>query len=319
MVACEALIFDIYRGTTHDGPGLRDTVFFKGCPLACAWCHNPEGISFGQAVWWDSRLCIGCHLCLEACRYGANSDQDGRIVIDNQKCRRCGACVEVCPSKALTFIGETWEVGRLVREMLKDEAYYRQTGGGVTASGGEPLYQHQFVAEFFARLREQGVHTALDTSGQAAWETFEEVLPHTDLVLYDLKIFDSCLHQRYTGQPNGRILDNVRRLAAGMRAGMYQSGLWIRTPLIPGATASEENIWALGAFIAGELGPAVSRWELCAFNNSCLNKYQRLNKDWAFHETALLSRSTAAHMKDAAIAGGVPSDQIFITGLLAEN
>jgi len=319
MANRQAMIFDIYRGTTHDGPGVRSTVFFKGCPLACAWCHNPEGISCSQAVWWDSRICIGCHLCLEACQYGANRSSEGRILIDDDKCQRCGACVEVCPANAMTFIGETRDLDSLVKEMLKDKAYYQQTGGGVTVSGGEPMMQHLFVADFFAELHRYGIHTALDTSGLVSWNAFEAVLPQTDMVLYDLKIMDSSQHKLHTGQSNELIIDNVRRLADGIKTGQYDVKLWIRTPLIPGATSTVENIRAISSFIASELAPAVSRWELCAFNNSCLTKYQRLNKEWPYKDIGLLNRSDVNQMKDTAVSGGVSSDLIHVTGLVAEN
>ncbi|WP_195276824.1 glycyl-radical enzyme activating protein [Anaerotruncus rubiinfantis] len=312
------LIFDLYRGTTHDGPGLRSTVFFKGCPLSCAWCHNPEGIPFKRAVWWDGRTCIGCGLCHEACPYGANEMKEQGIVIDREKCRACGACVKACPAQAMTFIGEDWELEKLVRELLKDKTYYDQTGGGVTASGGEALMQADFVAALFVRLHEAGVTTALDTCGLAGWDALEKVLPHTDYVLYDLKILDGAAHKQFTGADNAAILEHAKRIAQGIADGVWNAQMWIRTPLIPGATATEENLSEIGRFIAGHLLPAVTRWELCAFNNSCINKYEKLGGEWSYSDVKLIGSAQAEKLREAALLGGCSPEMVFVTGLVAE-
>ncbi len=305
-----ALVFDIYRGTTHDGPGIRSTVFFQSCPLACQWCHNPEGITSSPGVWWEERSCIGCMLCQDACPVKANPAGEGGITIHRDRCLGCGACVKACPTGAMSFIARSFDLPGLLNEVLRDRAFYEKTGGGVTASGGECMQQHAFVARFFQKLQEARVNTALDTSGFAPWSAFEEVLPHTDYVLYDLKLMDSWAHRQFTGQDNGLILENVRKIAAAVRDGSCRAKLWIRTPLIPGATAAPENISAIGAFLAGEMADVVSRWELCAFNNSCITKYSRLGKAWDCQELKLLTDSKAQALRRAAISSGVPQELV---------
>lgn len=319
MESKSALIFDIYRGTSHDGPGQRDTVFFKGCPLSCKWCHNPEGISPRPLVWWQGRQCIGCGICHDTCMNGANLLDEKGVHIDRSKCAVCGACVQACPAQALSMCGETVTLEGLLREVLKYKVYFDKTGGGVTASGGEAMLQYPFVAEFFKALHENGVSTALDTSGFAPREHFEAVLEHTDYILYDLKLWDSRMHEKYTGVDNRIILDNARWIAGLIKSGQLRSELWIRTPLIPGATANEENLRAIGAFIHNELGDeAVSRWELCAFNNSCLSKYERLEKNWEYAGNHALKKDEAERLRKSAALGGYASDKLFVTGILTE-
>lgn len=313
-----ASIFDIYRGTTHDGPGLRSTVFFKGCPLACEWCHNPEGISPRQQVWWDSRTCIGCMLCHKACKTGANIVSEKGFIIDDNLCERCGACVKVCPAKAMTFVSKEWTLEKLIDEVMRDKTYYDKTGGGVTASGGECMLQSRFLAGFFRELHSRGINTAVDTCGMVSYDKFEEVLPHTDYVLYDLKLWDNSLHEKFTKQGNKLIIENLRRIAESIAAGTIPSDLWIRTPLIPGATATAGNIAAIGRFISEELHGTVTRWELCAFNNSCMTKYERLNLPWTYNDTPLIDRNTVEAMRQAAISSGVSEDLVVVTGIISE-
>lgn len=314
-----ARIFDIYRGTTHDGPGLRSTVFFQSCPLSCQWCHNPESIGMNDRIWWDSRSCIGCMLCHQACPTGANQPSEEGIRIDQELCSRCGACARTCPTGAMSFIAREWTMEALLDELLRDRPYYEKTGGGVTASGGECLNQKTFVASLFQELHRQGISTALDTSGFAPWNAFADVLPHTDYILYDLKLWDSSLHQNYTGQDNALIVENLRHISRNIRDKSCLAGLWIRTPLIPGATADAKNLHALGQFISGELSGTVSRWELCAFNNSCITKYQKLGEEWNYADTPLLRADEAEALRQAAVDGGVPDELVVVTGLLSES
>ena len=314
-----ALIFDIYRGTSHDGPGQRDTVFFKDCPLSCKWCHNPEGISAEPLVWWQSRQCIGCLICHNTCKHGANIAAEDGIHIDRSKCVRCGECVKACPSQALSMCGERRGLDGLIEELLKDKVYYSQTSGGVTASGGEAMLQYEFVSEMFKRLHEKGISTALDTCGYAPREHFEKILPHTDYILYDLKLIDSEQHKHFTGVNNELILENISWISKKIRDKELNCELWIRTPLIPDATATVDNLQGIGKFIADELGEAaVARWELCAFNNSCITKYQRLDKAWSYEKYHALKKHRAEELRMAASAGGFDGDKIFVTGILSD-
>lgn len=312
-----AIIFDLYRGTSHDGPGLRTTIFFKGCPLRCAWCHNPEGIAPQPQIWWDARRCIGCLRCREACPSGALHAGETGIRIDAPLCRHCGACVRACPSKAQSYTGEEWSAERLLHEALKDEPYYKAFGGGVTASGGEPMAQHESVCTLFRQLKARSVHTALDTCGNVPWSSYETVLPWTDCVLYDLKVMDPERHRFFTGCTNERILDNLSRIAAYIRTERPNLQLWIRTPLIPGATDSEENLLQISQFIQKHLSGIIGRWELCAFNNICKSKYDKMHKVWMFADQPLLPQSRIDSVRRLLLHDGFPEALLVISGVIA--
>jgi len=317
-------VIEISRGTTHDGPGLRTTVFLKGCPLRCLWCQNPEGIPSAQGVWWEARKCIGCLSCVEACPNEALEMTDDGLVRDLEACAVCGACVEACPAEAMTFTGQEWSLDALLHEVLKDKDYYQAFGGGVTVSGGEPLSQYPFVAAFFQRLQAEGVHTALDTCGLAPAAALDAVLPHADAVLFDIKLIDPDLHERFTGHSNAPILRNLATVADTIREvnrerdASHEMKLWIRTPLIPEATATPENIAAIGHYINGHLADVVERWELCAFNNVCVQKYDKLGLTWTYADTPLMDQDAIDALRDVALATGIPRDTLVISGLIAK-
>jgi pyruvate formate lyase activating enzyme len=310
-----ARVFDIHRATTHDGPGLRTTVFFKGCPLACRWCQNPEGISPAPQLQWYSRKCIACYSCQAACDRDAISHDEAGIVVDRVRCDVCGACVGECPARAMTLAGDEYTVDSLAREVLKDRRFFANFGGGVTASGGEPTLQASFVSDLFKTLKAAGVHTALDTSGFTSKSTLDMLLPYTDCVLYDLKFIDDARHVEFTGQYNAAILTNLQSVAEYVRTNRAVD-LWIRTPLIPGATATEANVSEIGRFVEDNVLDVLTRWELCAFNSLSREKYEKLGVDWEYGETPLLTRPAA----DALLAAArkhVPAEAVSVTGILA--
>ncbi len=294
---------------------MRTTVFVKGCPLRCLWCQNPESISPHNEVWWSDADCIGCGSCREACPNGAVSFEEKGIRIRRDICRKCGACAEACPTTAMSLQGQEYDLETLLIEVLRDRNYYKQFGGGVTCSGGEPLLQYEFVAAFFKRLHEEGITTALDTCGFAPREHLEAVLAWTNYVLYDMKLFDSHDHKVYTGVPNERILSNLLFVADYVRNINSAIKIWIRTPLIPEITAVDKNIRQIGEFIRDHILDVVERWELCAFNGVCVSKYDKLGETWCFEGQGAMARSEIQRIRDIACAA-VPAEKVLITGMV---
>jgi pyruvate formate lyase activating enzyme len=311
----QGCILHLQRLSTEDGPGIRTTVFFKGCPLRCEWCHNPESLSPLLQTQWIGVRCIACDTCLTACPHGNLSRAaDGSLVIDRAHCEGCGKCAEACPSGALESLGRMVTVDWLLVELLKDRAYYDKSCGGVTLSGGEPTLQADFAEALLRGLKEHGISTALDTCGLCSVQTLDRLLPYTDLVLFDLKLSDPAQHRRFTGQTNAKILENLRYLHAALHTLERPIGLWIRTPLVPGATDSPENLHGLGRMIAENLDGSVARWELCAFNNLCRDQYTRLGLEWAYAKTPLMSAEELSACGEVARASGVRPEIVMTTG-----
>ena len=299
--------FNIQRFSTEDGPGIRTTVFMKGCPLCCTWCHNPEGISpKPQIMWYDVR-CIAARDCLTACPQSALELTPKGIIIDRERCISCGACADACPAGALELIGITWTVDALVSEAARDEVFYKESGGGVTVSGGEPLMQPEFTTAFLAACRERGIHTALDTTAYASPAVLKKALANADMVLLDMKTLDPDNHRKFTGVPLEPIIDNIKNVIA-------PSGLpvWVRTPIIPGRTDQPENIAAIAKFIAANI-PECKRYDLLAFSNLCTSKYDRLGMKFEFEHTPLLAKDRFEKLRDIATKHGAPN--VTISGM----
>jgi pyruvate formate lyase activating enzyme len=276
-----AILFNVQQFSTEDGPGIRTTAFFKGCPLHCDWCHNPEGMrSTPELMWFDTR-CIAARECLRVCTVNALELTLSGMQINRSRCTVCGDCSRACPAAALEVIGRSWTAIELHEVLMKDTVFYDTSGGGVTFSGGEPILQADFLGELLPLCKESGLHTALDTCGALPWQQYAKVLPYIDLVLFDLKIMETERHQRSAGQANHQILENACRIA--------QLGIpmWVRTPIIPGYTNDPANISAIGRFIQDKL-PNVQRWDLLAYTNLGRPKYHRLDRAYLLEDAALL-------------------------------
>ena len=229
----KATVFEIKRFAVHDGDGIRTTVFFKGCPLRCVWCHNPEGLSRPAQLAYYRHKCICCMECATVCPTGAHSLNDGTHTLEREKCIACGRCAEVCLGEALTFYGREVSVEELLPNLLADREFYENSGGGVTLSGGECLMQADFCRELLRALKEEGIATAVDTSGFVPRVALEKVAPYTDIFLYDLKAYTEQTHIRATGQSNKIILENLLYL------GELGKKAEIRIPYVPEYNADE--------------------------------------------------------------------------------
>ena len=268
-------IFDIDSFSVHDGPGIRMAVYFKGCPLRCAWCHSPESQTRNRELVFIADRCTSCGACVEACPESVHSVGENRHAIDRTRCITCGACVEVCPAAALQIKGYDVTSTEVVRRAKRLTPFFRNSNGGVTLTGGEVCLQPDFACEILERCRKADIHTAVETSGFAPTPIILRIADLSDLILYDLKLADDTTHRRHTGQGNLLILENLMKLPADR--------VIVRTPLIPGITDTVTNIESI-AHLAVDAG--VSKLELLPYNTSAAAKYEWLGREYTVTETA---------------------------------
>jgi pyruvate formate lyase activating enzyme len=262
------LIFDIRRFSVNDGPGIRTTVFFKGCPLKCVWCHNPEGLGREPELFWDERRCLGStHQCTVVCSKKALSGRHGEWKLYGEKCNSCGECARRCPTGAFQIIGSNMTIDELVGIILKDRVFYEHSGGGATFSGGEPFMQPEFLGEVLSRCKQEQLHTAVDTSGYASWEVIGPLLAGIDLFLYDLKLMDDTEHRKFTGVSNRMVLENLKKIVNA------EKNVQVRIPLIPGITDTNKNIFDIIEFL--EAMPSLRQVSLLNFHKGGGQKYLR--------------------------------------------
>ena len=265
-------IFDIQRFSINDGPGIRTTVFIKGCNLCCFWCHNPESQKPYPQIQFFPSKCIGCGKCVEVCTNSARLYNQGKRVYLRQLCVNCGKCAEVCNAEALVLCGKRMTVKEVIEKVKKDLPFYRISGGGVTFSGGEPLLQVEFLKELLMECKRQNIHTAVDTAGNVIWEMFEEILPYTDLFLYDIKCMDESKHKEATGSGNVWILKNLKLVTE------FEKDVWIRIPVIPGINDNEEEMKRIADFIQELKG--IKKINLLPFHKLGKEKYESLGMEY---------------------------------------
>jgi pyruvate formate lyase activating enzyme len=268
-------VFDIKRYSIHDGPGIRTTVFLKGCSLRCLWCHNPESIDPGpNLMYWPSR-CSRCYSCLNACpKEALAKDAAGAVVIDRAKCDLCGKCAEACLYDAMQFVGREMSVEDVLGEAEKDKIFYDQSGGGVTLSGGDPFVQAGFAEALLDGCRARGIRTAVDTAGFANNGVLDRLAPKADLILYDLKSMDDDRHKEFTGVSNAPVLENLKRLAAG------RTEIWVRIPLVAGVNDDDDNIRRTIEFLSSL--KTIRRVGLLPYHSSGLDKARRIGRENVF-------------------------------------
>ena len=291
------VVTDIQRFSLHDGPGIRTTVFLKGCNLRCGWCHNPETLRPGPELQLIPDKCIGCGACLEACPHGAQVMEDGRRAFRRELCRACGSCAEVCYAEALVLVGREMTVDEVLREVLRDRLYYANSGGGLTISGGEPLCQHDFTLALLRRARDEGLHTAVETNADWPWEQLASLLGVTDLVMMDIKTMDPAAHRKWTGASNERVLDNARRLAAD------GVDLVVRTPVVPGVNDTPGEIARVADFLRDLAN--VRYYELLPYHPLGAGKYESLGMEYAFADVRRPPAETLHALADEARRRGL--------------
>ena len=291
MEKSRGLIFDIKRFAVHDGPGIRTTVFMKGCPLRCMWCQNPESIDKETELMFFKNRCVLCGECVKVCPKGVHRiGNKGERIIKREFCIKCGKCIEICPTQALERVGKWVTVDEILEEVQRDRAFYEMSGGGVTISGGEPTFQNEFVKNLLKECKNIGLHTCLDTSGYCKWKRLESLLKYVDLLLYDIKHMDASLHKTFTGVSNKLILENLRKVVA-----KGKKEINIRMPLIPGYNDSIDNIKNTVKYIV-QLG--IKEIEILPYHRLGIAKYEQLGLEYSLKNIYPPSNGYMKKMKE---------------------
>jgi pyruvate formate lyase activating enzyme len=302
------LIFDIQRFSIHDGPGIRTSVFFKGCSLRCFWCHNPEGISVKQQIQFTESRCITCGACVVHCQEGAQQLVNGIRNYDRGLCKECGECIQYCYSEALMQVGRTVTVDEVMQEVVADKPFYMTSGGGVTLSGGEPALQVDFAVAVLEACRMAGIHTAIETAGNVPWPMLKRLVELSDLIMMDLKHLDDEKHRTATGVSNQRVLENARNIVLTHKPVVF------RTPVIPTVNDNPGDMLAIGEFIFNLItssqstfnSPVDISWEWLPFHKLAADKYRSLGMDYKAKELNTISKEKLNELVSTTQVLGVP-------------
>lgn len=265
------IIFNIQKYSIHDGPGIRTTVFFKGCPLKCWWCHNPESQNLKHEIMFFEERCTVCGRCIKKCPEGAIKINHVFPEIDKFKCTLCGKCTDFCPNNAREQVGKNITSDELIEEIAKDEVFYEESGGGATFSGGEPLAQADFLDDILTKCKDRGIHTAVDTSGYAPWKSFERIADKVDLFLYDIKLMDNKNHKKYIGVENTLIIENLKKLSS------MGCNIYLRMPIIKGINDNREHIDNTIKLLSNV---NVEQVNLLPYHKIGMDKYKRLRMNY---------------------------------------
>lgn len=289
-----ASVFDVQRFSVHDGPGIRTTVFFKGCNLNCKWCHNPESINYDYELYWDVNNCMNCRRCAAVCKEKVhlfNFDENNNIehLVNRSKCNFCRRCEEVCPYQAIKVVGSKITIDDLILVVLRDELFYRNSGGGVTISGGEPFCQYEFLLEFLKILKGKNINTTVDTNFYIDWEKIKLTIPYVDLFLVDLKTINDNSHIKFTGVSNRLILDNIKKFSK------TEKDFWIRIPIIPGVNDFSSEIGGIASFVKSIKN--CSKVQLLPFHQVGKYKYRCLELDYEFLNYSAIDDSEIKKIK----------------------
>jgi pyruvate formate lyase activating enzyme len=291
-----AVIFNIQRFSIHDGPGIRTVVFFKGCPLSCRWCHNPESQNFGLDVLYSAERCRLCAACVAHCPHHAIVRAEDQMLLTDD-CVRCGTCVDFCSAEARAIAGRFLTVRQILDEIERDTVFYDESGGGVTFSGGEPLRHPEILEVLLHKCRARRIHSAIETCGAAPREAVLRLCSHADIVLYDLKLIDSDRHREYTGAPNRNILENLVALAA------VHHNLVVRVPLVPGVNDRPADAGDFRRFLAGI---RFRRLDIVPYHRVGVGKYRRLGREYLLEDTQPPSEEEMAELAATLEAAGIP-------------
>lgn len=264
-------IINIQKYSIHDGNGIRTTIFFKGCPLSCLWCHNPESQNYSEELMYNEEKCTGCMACIDICPQRAISKEEKCVVTDKIKCDLCKECIDYCVNNAREIVGKEYTVAQLVKEAEKDRMFYEESSGGITLSGGEVMTQNmEYIEELLKKLKKKGYNIAIDTCGQAPYENYNRILKYVDTFLYDIKLMDNEKHIKYIGKSNKVILENLKKLSE------TGANINIRIPLVEGINADDESIEELIKFLKNNIN--VNKINLLPYHNTGKSKYERLQK-----------------------------------------